>query len=99
MNYLADIKNKKSDVIRIETNSFTRKELVAFVLSKFKQWEEFCEENKIEIVDEVKDEINKFIDLVSTSDIIESKHIKSRLVFGDETLESVSNRWKLEYKE
>lgn len=98
MNYLSDIKNKTNDVIRIATNSFTRKELIPFVIRKFNEWENYCKQHQIEIVDEVKHEINNFIELVKNASIIEESDIKSRLVFGTETLENVSNRWKLEYK-
>jgi len=65
----------------------------------FGEWKQYCKDNDIEIVDEVKAEIDKFIKLIQTESVIEAKHINARLVFGDETLESVSNRWKLDYKE
>lgn len=91
---LADIQRVVKPVVYVENQSFIREKFVRFMKEKFMNWRVFCSENQIDIVQEVRDEIGKFMVLIETSNKVTAKDFNARLVFGNDTpLQERAEKW------
>jgi maleate cis-trans isomerase len=80
---LEDIKNTVKPTLQIGSIWFDRVRLNRYYDVEFNRWEEYCKARGINIVDEVKLEIQKFRDAIKTQPKITDKVCNFRLVFGD----------------
>lgn len=60
---------------------FDRKRILRYFHIEFSKWERYCYENNIRIVDEVKNEIKKFMTALTKESSITTKTANFRLVF------------------
>ena len=95
---LSDIGKVIKPVFKMGGVQFLREKFIKFMDGKFAEWEEYCKENDIQILIEVKTEIEKFRQALRAEAEVTNKMFNRTLVFGrDESLEDLANRWFDEY--
>lgn len=95
---LGDIGKVIKPVFKMGGVQFLREKFIRFMDGKFNEWEEYCKENDLDILIEVKTEIEKFRHALRVEAEVTNKMFNRTLVFGrDESLEELANRWFDEY--